>query len=319
LGAAAQLLQIAPERLWRRLGCIAFEDIGVGDFEVVSLSVAALGGKRFRQNLGGEWKVASYVASRQAHAIKCRATDDLLMTAEGHPALARMRADLARRSTEDLLAIATGSAPLLMRALAAWFALGTNRWTSRRLPLRSGNPALLFEAFRATGTADCVVEVAREGWKKLSEVLCPLLVLLAPLLGKEPSPLGSDEFPAERYIGEIPGWCLDLYSREGRAALAAFAAGGSETARWVRAHIPHSQQVRFVGGLVFRVEGGLLRSRLRWPVGDELRRIFEIECLGPDSRDARVLIDLMRRDIPELNLARAQTMRALERGEWRCS
>src|SRR6185503_12124622 len=42
LRAAARLLQVAPDRLWRRLGCISFEDVGVGDFEVVSLTVAAL-------------------------------------------------------------------------------------------------------------------------------------------------------------------------------------------------------------------------------------------------------------------------------------
>ena len=28
LGAAATLLRDAPERLWRRLGCIAYEDVG---------------------------------------------------------------------------------------------------------------------------------------------------------------------------------------------------------------------------------------------------------------------------------------------------
>lgn len=31
LRAAATLLRDAPERLWRRCGCIAFEDIGVAD------------------------------------------------------------------------------------------------------------------------------------------------------------------------------------------------------------------------------------------------------------------------------------------------
>lgn len=35
LRAAATLLHQSPERLWRRIGCIAFEDVGVGDIEAV--------------------------------------------------------------------------------------------------------------------------------------------------------------------------------------------------------------------------------------------------------------------------------------------
>src|SRR5258708_26624790 len=46
--AAATLLQTSPERLWRRCGGIAFEDIGVADLETVSLVASALAGKTVR-------------------------------------------------------------------------------------------------------------------------------------------------------------------------------------------------------------------------------------------------------------------------------
>lgn len=35
VGAAATLLRDALERLWRRLGCITYEDIGLGSLDVV--------------------------------------------------------------------------------------------------------------------------------------------------------------------------------------------------------------------------------------------------------------------------------------------
>jgi hypothetical protein len=38
--AAAMLLIGAPEKLWRRLVCIAFEDIGLGDLDTVALVTA---------------------------------------------------------------------------------------------------------------------------------------------------------------------------------------------------------------------------------------------------------------------------------------
>jgi hypothetical protein len=58
LRAAATLLIVAPDKLWRRLGCVAFEDIGVGDLNTVALVTAA---------------------------------DDLLLAADNHPGLEEWR------------------------------------------------------------------------------------------------------------------------------------------------------------------------------------------------------------------------------------
>jgi hypothetical protein len=80
--AAATLLLIAPDRLWRRCGAAAFEEIGVAGLQTVSLVTAALAGKRYRATIGGEWKVASFVVDRMTKAPKCRAADDLLLTAD---------------------------------------------------------------------------------------------------------------------------------------------------------------------------------------------------------------------------------------------
>ena len=52
--AAATLLLIAPDRLWRRCGAAVFEEIGVADLQTVSLVTAALAGKRYRATIGGE-------------------------------------------------------------------------------------------------------------------------------------------------------------------------------------------------------------------------------------------------------------------------
>jgi replication-associated recombination protein RarA len=64
LRAAATLLLGAPDRLWRRCGAIAFEDIGVADLDGVGLVTASLAGKGVRASLGGEWSVASFVVSQ---------------------------------------------------------------------------------------------------------------------------------------------------------------------------------------------------------------------------------------------------------------
>src|SRR5215212_5134335 len=104
LRAAATLLRDAPDRLWRRVACIAFEDIGVADLDAVFLVTSALAGKTFRARLGGEWPVASFIVSRMVQAPKCRGADDLLLTAEQHPGLQQQRRELAHATTPDLIA-----------------------------------------------------------------------------------------------------------------------------------------------------------------------------------------------------------------------
>jgi replication-associated recombination protein RarA len=80
------LLRDSPERVWRRCGVIALEDIGVADLVTAGKVVAALGGKTFRAKLGGEWAVASTIVSAMARAPKCRSADDVLMILERHSA-----------------------------------------------------------------------------------------------------------------------------------------------------------------------------------------------------------------------------------------
>jgi replication-associated recombination protein RarA len=88
--AGATLLRDAPEKLWRRVSCIAYEDVGVASLEAVGLATVGLAGKRHRAALGGEWAVASCVVAEMCRAPKYRASDDLLMTCELHSASPRL-------------------------------------------------------------------------------------------------------------------------------------------------------------------------------------------------------------------------------------
>ena len=99
-----------------------------------------------------------------------------------------------------------------------------------------------------------------------------------------------------------------MFTREGKQAFSRFLDGGSDTAAWLRAHVPRGERVGVLGDLVFFAEGGLLRSRFRWPIGTELRRRAEAECCGPEGTDGARLLDLLRADLPELNRIRVEVM-----------
>ena len=72
LRAAETLFRVAPDRVWRRIGIAAFEDVGIADFDSLSLATAGLAGKRWRAELGGEWPVASSRGSDPRRALAHR-------------------------------------------------------------------------------------------------------------------------------------------------------------------------------------------------------------------------------------------------------
>lgn len=305
LQAAVTLLHISPERLWRRLGCIAFEDIGIADLECVFATTAALSGKRFRAAVGSEWQIASYLISLMCEARQCRAADDLLLTAERHPAYRRARSELGSKSVAELIRIAVGSAALPVRAIASWYALGTKNRPSPYFLEHEGDPAALFDWMGEAGLPHSVVEISREGYRRVGEVLCPFVALLSAQSLPAKLSTEQDDFPPIRMIGEIPSFAFDMYTREGRAAYQTFLRGNAQSAKWVRTFVPRAQRVETLGTAIFRVEGGLVKNRLRWDVGDELRRLCDMECFGPHCLDATELLALVRSDIPAINEARA--------------
>jgi hypothetical protein len=308
LSAAATLLRDAPDKLWRRLGCIAYEDVGLAALDTVGIATASLGGKQARAALGGEWAVASCVVAELSRAPKCRAADDLLMACELHPAYADVRAQLPRLSTRALIEIATGQGSVHGRALALWYALGTDRDRST-LVRRRGDPRVVFDQLCEAGWPHAAVEVAREGFRRTNVTLCPLVALLASE-PRQAAQIESDDLPPEDMIGDVPAWALDIYTREGRAAFARFLQTDASAARWVRRNVRPARRVSFLGHIVFRVEGGLVSNRMPWPLAEELRRQVDYECSGRDCPDAAEILGLMRDDIPLLNEVRAAVMGA---------
>jgi hypothetical protein len=123
-----------------------------------------------------------------AKAPKCRAADDLLLTADSHPHYQRARVELATKTTAELIRIATGDAALPVRALAAWYAVGTHLRQTKHLGARPGEPAALFDGLCEAGLPHTAVEITREGFRKIGEPLCPFVALLCFCTGGNCAP-----------------------------------------------------------------------------------------------------------------------------------
>ncbi len=308
LMAAATLLRDAPERLWRRIGCIAYEDIGVADIKCLGLVTASLTGKVLRNQLGGEWAVASLIVQIMAEATKNRSADDLLMTIAALPSLQKDRQQFTQHSDERLQQIVLGCSDIHRRGLALWYLIGTKRCPSPNLIPRQGNLEMAFEVLAEHGVSPSMVQITRQGFIKTREVLAPFVGLLAfvnKIRGIAPT---NDVVPSVRLAGGVPSYALDTYTREGKRAFAQFLQSNVGTANWIRANLPNKGRSAFLGELVFRVEGGCLVNRSAGLAADGLRQQYELECLGVGAEKATDVLSLMQSDIPLLNKIRANVM-----------
>ena len=315
LRAAATLIEVSPDRLWRRLLVIAFEDVGVADIDSIALTVAAVGSRSVRKQLGGDWLVASWLVDRLARARKCRAADDLLMVAEVHATYRAFRTELAEASFQKLIDTAVSDQPMPLRALALWFAVGTDRCQSNHLPPRPGDPSV-FDHLIEAGYPRTIVEVAREGCRKSREIICAMIPLLwreAYLVDTEvsgtPTEVIGDPLPPVVFFDGVPGWCMDKFTREGRKALKLLLQSGCESARWINEQVPRSERMDFLGHILFRIESGLMINRFDWPLSNKLRYLADVECNGEYCEDASVAMSLLCADISFLNEARGAVFR----------
>ncbi len=309
LSAAATLLIENPDKLWRRLACIAAEDVGLADICAVGGMVGMMSGKRMRAALGGEWPVASWLVQRLAQARKSRATDDLLMTTQLLPSLEGERGRLAEFSNQHLRLILLGTDSLHVRALALLYLAGTAGKPVAYLKPRRGEPALAFDVLDELGTPFTVLELAREGHRVSREPLWLLMALLAseqPDLGREQEM--DDDLPTEIMAGPAPCWAIDSFTREGKLAISRLLNGVSPYTEWLQAQVPRSQRRTVTARALFHVEGGLLRRRCLSTLNDDLRTTNEMQCLGLSAELAGEAMRLLKDDLPILNAIRAQIM-----------
>lgn len=167
-----------------------------------------------------------------AGATKCRAADDLLLVAENHPVReAALRPGVQPYSAVD--ADRRQWRALTGAGLSSVVSAGADRRPSSRLARRGGDINALFAALHQILPAG-LVEIVQEGYRRSGEVLPIFMALLAPHLRSEFGSVQDDEMPPETMVGPVPGFCVDLYTRPARPALARLIDGPTRTARWVR-------------------------------------------------------------------------------------
>jgi len=146
--AALTFFKLKGGAIWRRLMVIAFEDIGVGSIDALTITAAAAGDSAWRKRNGGDLRIAVQLARMLAEAPKDRSAD-YLCDANDHPMLAEFWLAMEKASLESRLSRVRDQAlSLLQRAVAAVSALGRlKRSGSSVISSTPGYPPRAFSHF----------------------------------------------------------------------------------------------------------------------------------------------------------------------------
>jgi hypothetical protein len=219
LRAAATLLTTDQQVLWKRLIVTAMEDQGVGEIDYLARVIAAFLDPDWRSSHGGEWAVAAHLVTRACGGTRCQAANDLVNIAKNDPDLDAFRASLCDADLSDLLSAAIDEdRDIAERAVAILIATGEDAGAAAPTHINA-DPNAIFGAFTDAGWFGHVAATYRQAYRLTGLALAPLSLALwrtstdADMRGQD------DDIPGTHWIGDVPGYALDQYTRTGKAVI----------------------------------------------------------------------------------------------------
>jgi hypothetical protein len=266
--ALATLIKEDRYGIWRHLIIIAFEDVGAANFGVVAELIAASADRKWRERVGGTWRVAAFLASELATGPHCQAACDLLLRARNAANLQSDRIALSQTVPDELAGIICSPRFEIEKRAVAVLALA-GEYGARP------DPALVLHALDNQAYSGAFIEQCALAWTKTRDPMTLLFPLIweSFLNGDNREVISDYELPLAVDVAPgVPGYVLDQFTRTGNSAARMLLARRSDIRESLsNAGIASASQPRALGDLIFLVEGGLLHRRMSWPTADNLR------------------------------------------------
>ncbi|MDU8927674.1 hypothetical protein RXV86_09785 [Alisedimentitalea sp. MJ-SS2] len=303
--AARYLLIERPETLWKRLAVIALEDIGVADMPTVMKILLVCTDVELRHRLGGAEKSAFTCVELLCVSSKDRASDDLYDVLTRDHGVREMKAafpESPRLNAEEanLNGIVQSALTLLSHAgeldLDNAYVRSTKVWANAVVRFSDGLVSPL------------VQDAAILGLRKTRLVLGPLLTALAPLRPENLSLIDDPVLPHQTICG-FPSWALGMHTRVGLEGFRRFLQRSDRLRElFADATTGETSKPRTVGGLVFRLDCGVLRNRIDWSVGRGLQKWATRMGWGLADEAVLPALDLIREEWDLVNDCRREAL-----------
>lgn len=250
--------------IWRRLALVAFEDIGIGDLELVQRITMLAADHAYRESFGDERELMRAVVTRMAAAPKDRSADYLICTAHDGRDVDAFRNECRGRPRVERAAIAADAfTPLEKRAVAAWSAVEIGYGTK----FSAGEPLMeLLDAFSDIGLQSSVIETVLVGARLTREPMPLMLLVVASVihqLGMRTSET-EDGPPRVRLCGDVPTYAFDKHTALGKAAIGRLLVENSRVSEIISAHVPDFRAVQVACVAAYYADAAPVLRRVDW-------------------------------------------------------
>jgi hypothetical protein len=308
--AALTFLAQKGSAIWRRFIIIAFEDIGAGSADVVTITVAGSTDVKWRKQSGGDTVVAAHLARLLAEAPKSRSAEHLITGSNDHPSLEQERRLVSTSSIADNLAtVADKSNSLMHRALAAWCVSGID-WKREKIP--GSNLPGLVDAFRKLGVPEELVAATGIAAAKSREPITLMvpLIWLAANDAQVPTVLKA-AVPWSPVLDDIPMYALDKHTRVGLESIRNLVKYNYEIRECLERYVAPAQRNGAAYMAAFYADAAPLASKLSWDGADQLEALgteADLLKVGVAPEGIASLLQLFTANVQHLNKIRAHIL-----------
>ena len=297
LSAALALLEIDPERLWKRLAVIALEDFGLADLSLTGQVIAAASNKAWRLRVGGDVRILSYLIEQLSRCPRDRRATELYVLAlsleEG--SLASLPPDAV---ISDALLGLVEQARTALHECERLTILG-HRSIRSTVP-KECDRTLQAEAERQSSVASHLPMLMQA--RRTTQVLLPLtLAFWMPRMPRTGASTVHREAPPTLMIHGIPSCGLDGFTRIGKEALSRLAREDRALSSLIQG-LPSSRARSYaLAESLFEVESGICTAEFSDDLYSELRR-WSIGCRTRlPEEDFAALMQALKVALPRLN------------------
>ena len=311
--AALTFFKVKGSAIWRRLTVIAFEDIGIGSIDALTMIVAAADDSAWRKNHGGDLTLAVHLAGVLSEAPKDRSAD-YLCDAKDHPMLADFWFAMENASLESRLSHVRDQAlGLPQRAVAAVSAPGIG--SRGEISRGTGGLDALLAVFSELGVPEELVAATGIAAARTREPITVMVPLIWPVAARSKKRVCDCPIPPLVEAGGVPLYALDKHTRLGREAIWRFACENEFVRPCLARFVPASQRRSAAYVAAFYVDAAPIAQRLMWDQSEALET-FGIERdlvhAGVPTEGIQPLLEAMRANLGHLNELRANVIAAAQ-------
>ena len=295
LSATVSLFHIDKRMLWRRLSIIALEDIGLGDIQAVSETLAISALTFWRKRIG-ELNTAIYATEMLSKAIKSRTCTDAYIVSDMGESCQIERNELPLLNNNELVKLVLNRKnSIIIRVLSLWLIAGTDRYRTDNLPKRKGDLALAIELMKEMDAPINIINCCILHLKKSQYPLALLMPLIIDVYSKQQGEVINTKLEDNNIVDRLPLYALDgLYTRDGKICI-------REWKKQYSALMPYS--VQLIAMAIFWFEGSVLNKEWQNQAVQELKlqsMKADFYSIGYYSDEYDDLIKIIKAGLPEL-------------------